>query len=74
MPDYTTVYRFLQRLEDDTVERGLGETVRRLRRGRHNGRVSAAVDGTGLAPQASARTSSGASSSTAVGRRAINTI
>ena len=33
MPDYTTVYRFLKRLQDDTVDRGLSETVRRLRQG-----------------------------------------
>jgi len=45
VPDYTTLYRFLRRLEDDTVDRGLRETVRRLRRRRA---VSVAVDGTGL--------------------------
>jgi hypothetical protein len=48
VPDYTTLYRFLKRLDDDTVERGLTETVRRLRRGKTHVRVSAAVDGTGL--------------------------
>ena len=32
MPDYTTVYRFLRRLPDDTIEKVLGESVRRLRR------------------------------------------
>jgi hypothetical protein len=48
VPDYTTLYRFLKRLDDDTVERGLKETVRRLRRGRRSARVSVAVDGTGL--------------------------
>jgi hypothetical protein len=47
VPDYTTVYRFLKRLEDDTVDRGLQETVRRLRRRRRRP-VSAAIDGTGL--------------------------
>ena len=52
VPDHTTLYRFLKRLEDDTLERGLGETVRRLRRGKTHGRVSAAVAGTGLSPQA----------------------
>src|SRR5260221_12735496 len=52
VPDYTTLYRFLQRLDDDTVERGLGETVRRLRRGKTHVRVSAAVGGTGLSPPA----------------------
>src|ERR1700747_2193539 len=39
VPDYTTLYRFLRRLEDDTIDRGLGETVRRLRGGRRHGRV-----------------------------------
>src|SRR6267154_415929 len=47
VPDYTTLYRFLRRLEDDTVDRGLQETVRRLRR-RRSRPVSAAIDGTGL--------------------------
>lgn len=47
VPDYTTLYRFLRRLEDDTVDRGLSETVRRLRRRRRRP-VSAAIDGTGL--------------------------
>jgi Transposase DDE domain/Transposase domain (DUF772) len=47
VPDYTTLYRFLRRLEDDTVDRGLQETVRRLRRRRRRA-VSAAIDGTGL--------------------------
>src|SRR2546426_12276575 len=28
VPDYTTLYGFLRRLEDDTIDRGLGETVR----------------------------------------------
>src|SRR6266481_2120714 len=52
VPDYTTLYRFLKRLEDDLIDRGLGETVRRLRRGKTHVRVSAAIDGTGLSPQA----------------------
>src|SRR5216683_755679 len=47
VPDYTTLYRFLRRLEDDTVDRGLQETVRRLRR-RQRRPVSAAMEGTGL--------------------------
>src|SRR6267143_4898215 len=37
----------LRRLEDDTVDRGLQETVRRLRR-RRSRPISAAIDGTGL--------------------------
>lgn len=47
VPDYTTLYRFLRRLDDDTVEHGLSETVRRLR-GRRSRPVSAAIDATGL--------------------------
>jgi len=47
VPDYTTLYRFLHRLEDDTLDHGLSETVRRLRR-RKRRAVSVAVDGTGL--------------------------
>ena len=47
VPDYTTLYRFLRRLEDDAVDRGLQETVRRLRR-RRSRPISAAIDGTGL--------------------------
>jgi len=47
VPDYTTLYRFLRRLEDDTIDRGLQETVRRLRRRRRRP-ISAAIDGTGL--------------------------
>jgi len=41
----TVAYMVLWRLEDDTVDRGLQETVRRRRRRRP---VSAASDGTGL--------------------------
>ena len=52
VPDYTTLYRFLRRLPDDAIENVLGEAVRRLRRGCRHRPVSAAVDGTGLAPQA----------------------
>jgi hypothetical protein len=47
VPDYTTLYRFLRRLEDDTGDRGLQETVRRLRR-RRSRPLTAAIDGTGL--------------------------
>ena len=52
VPDYTTVYRFLQRLPDDTIENVLAESVRRLRRSSRRGRRQAAVaiDGTGLLP------------------------
>ena len=51
VPDFTTLYRFLQRLDDQIIDRAVGETVRRLRgslrRGRKRARV--AVDATGLA-------------------------
>ena len=54
VPDYSTVYRFLQRLPDDTIESALEESVRRLRRSSRRGRRRAcvAVDGTGLAQHA----------------------
>src|ERR1700723_1092468 len=51
VPDFTTLYRFLQRLDEVTIDRAVGETVRRLRgthrKGRRRARV--AVDATGLA-------------------------
>jgi hypothetical protein len=51
VPDFTTLYRFLQRLDDVTIDRAVGETVRRLRGTRRKGRRRArvAVDATGLA-------------------------
>ena len=54
VPDYSTVYRFLRRLPDDTIDSAWGESVRRLRRSSRRGRRRAgvAVDGTGLAPHA----------------------
>lgn len=52
VPDYTTVYRFLQRLPDDVIENVLAESVHRLRRSSRRGRRPAAVaiEGTGLLP------------------------
>jgi Transposase domain (DUF772) len=54
VPDFTTLYRFLQRLDDPIIDRAVGETVRRLRgslrRGRKRARV--AVNATGLAQRA----------------------
>jgi hypothetical protein len=51
VPDFTTLYRFLQRLDDQTIDQAVGETVRRLRgahrKGRRRARVG--VDATGLA-------------------------
>jgi hypothetical protein len=51
VPDFTTLYRFLQRLDDVTIDRAVGETVRRLRgAGRKGGRrARVGVDATGLA-------------------------
>jgi len=51
VPDFTTLYRFLKRLDDPSIDRAVGETVRRLRRARRGGRRRArvAVDATGLA-------------------------
>src|ERR1700693_3843019 len=51
VPDFTTLYRFLKRLDDVTIDRAVGETVRRMRGWRRRGRRRArvAVDATGLA-------------------------
>jgi hypothetical protein len=51
VPDFTTLYRFLQRLDDVTIDRAVGETVRRLRgtHGKARRRARVAVDATGLA-------------------------
>jgi len=49
VPDFTTLYRFLQRLDDQTIDRAVGETVLRLRGSLRPGRKRArvAVDATG---------------------------
>ncbi len=51
VPDFTTLYRFLQRLDALTLDRAVGETVRRMRGGRRRGRRRArvAVEATGWA-------------------------
>jgi hypothetical protein len=51
VPDFTTLYRFLQRLDEATIDCAVSETVRRLRGTRRKGRRRArvAVDATGLA-------------------------
>ncbi|HKM66527.1 MAG TPA: transposase [Candidatus Acidoferrum sp.] len=51
VPDFTILYRFLQRLDDQTIDRTVGETVRRLRGSLRQKRKRArvAADATGLA-------------------------
>lgn len=51
VPDFTTLYRFLQGLDGPSLDRALDETVRRMRGGRGHGqrRARVAVDATGLA-------------------------
>jgi Transposase domain (DUF772) len=50
-PDFTTLYRFLQRLDDKTIDRVVDETVRRLRstQKKRRRRARVGVDATGLA-------------------------
>jgi len=56
VPDFTTLYRFLQRWNEQIIDQAVGETVRRLRgalrKGRRRARVG--VDAAGLAQGASA--------------------
>ena len=54
VPDYTTLYRFLKRLDDTTINQALGEAARRLRTvgPQRRRRARVAVDATGLAPGA----------------------
>ena len=47
VPDYTTLYRFLKRLDDKIINQALGEAARRMGNPRRRARV--AVDATGLA-------------------------
>ncbi len=51
VPDFTTLYRFLQRLDDQTIDSAVDETVRRLRGSLRQKRKRArvAVDATGFA-------------------------
>jgi hypothetical protein len=51
VPDFTTLYRFLQRLDDSTIDQAVGQTVHRLRGARKTARRRArvAVDATSLA-------------------------
>ncbi len=51
VPDFTTLCRFLQRLDGPSLDRAVDETVRRMRggRGQSRRRARVAVDATGLA-------------------------
>ena len=50
VPDYTTLCRFLKRLDDQTIDQALGEAVRRMgNTGPPRRRARIAVDATGLA-------------------------
>jgi IS5 family transposase len=51
IPDYTTLCRFLARLDPGDIDRALNEVVQRMP-GRRRRRVTVGVDGTGLAPGA----------------------
>jgi hypothetical protein len=54
-PDHTTLYRFMRRLDEQTLLAALNESVRRMPTSNHTRRespVTAAVDATGLAPGA----------------------
>src|SRR5574340_11372 len=50
-PDFTTLYRFLRRLDGPSIDRAVDETVRRMRGGRGHAprRSQVAIDSTGLA-------------------------
>jgi len=49
VPDYTTLYRFLKRLDDKKIDQALGEAARRLGTVGRRRRARVAVDATGLA-------------------------
>ena len=49
VPDYTTLYRFLKRLDDQKIDQTLGEAARRLATVGRRRRARVAVDATGLA-------------------------
>jgi hypothetical protein len=49
VPDYTTLYRFLRRLDETSITHALNEVVRRMSLPRPRRRAQVAVDATGLA-------------------------
>jgi len=52
VPDYTTLYRFLRRLDETAITRALNEVVHRMALPGPRRRTRAAVDATGLSPGA----------------------
>jgi hypothetical protein len=52
VPDYTTLYRFLRRLDETAITRALNEVVHRMPLSDPRRRTQVAVDGTGLSPGA----------------------
>jgi Transposase DDE domain/Transposase domain (DUF772) len=52
VPDYTTLYRFLRRLDEAAITRALNEVVHRIPLPGSRRRAQVAVDGTGLSPGA----------------------
>jgi Transposase DDE domain/Transposase domain (DUF772) len=52
VPDYTTLYRFLRRLDETAITRALNEVVYRMPLPGPRRRTQVAVDGTGLSPGA----------------------
>jgi hypothetical protein len=52
VPDYTTLNRFLRRLEEAAITRALNEVVHRMALPRSRRRAQVAVDATGLSPGA----------------------
>ena len=49
VPDYTTLYRFLRRLDEAAIARFLNEVVRRMKVPGPRSRAAVAIDATGLA-------------------------
>lgn len=52
VPDYTTLYRFLRRLDEAAITRALNEVVHRMALPGPRRRTQVAVDGSGLSPGA----------------------
>jgi hypothetical protein len=48
VPDYTTLYRFMRRVDETLVNKVLGATARRVTSGQDGEKSTVAVDGTGL--------------------------